>query len=219
MTKGDGMKKLGVMVLGLAALVGVAACVPIVPAPTPAPPVASGPPVASKVVVGDSVASLFADAYPGAENDAVGGTTACDTAAHLPAAGSKVLVHVGGHSWGNYDAATWRACVLRIIDNYAGKQVFVATAPLPGAIYCADPVAVALAEAYGNPHTSGNLDYELRQRLEDANAWKLNVLPSLRPGVHIVDWRGDEHQPYPDCIHLTPHGADQAVAQAQAAGF
>lgn len=204
-------------ILGPLALATIAACVPLPPPPPPPPP----PPAADKAVIGDSEASLVADAMPSAANDAVGGTTACDTASDLPAVGAKVLIHNGGHSWGQYDAATWQRCTLTMIDHYLalGKQVFVATAPTPMAIYCADPFDVALAEAAGNPHTSGDLGYELRQRLEDANAWKLGQLPGLRPQVKLVDWRGLAHYGAPDCTHFTPEGAQQAAAIAQQRGF
>lgn len=193
----------------LIAAVALAGCVPIKePAPV-------GPP--NKIVLGDSEAALVGDALPDAENDAVGGTTACDTARNLPPVAAKVLLHVAGHSWGQYDAATWQACTLRIVDHYLaqGKQVFVATAPTPLAIYCGDPSMLAVVGIA----FSGDPDYELRQRIEDANAWKMDVLPSLRPQVRIVDWRGFEHQGWPDCAHFTEHGVQQAVAATQAAGF
>ncbi len=177
------------------------------------------PPPPPTVVLGDSVAAQVGGALPNAENDAVGGTTACDTASSLPSSSpQKVLLHVGGHSWGYYDAAAWQACTLRIIDTYLqrGSKVFVATAPTPMAIACGNK---QLAEAaFGFP-IYGDADYELRQRIEDANTWKLNTLRVLRPQVRLVDWRGFEHYGWPDCTHFTDYGISQAVNASQAAGL
>jgi hypothetical protein len=100
--------------------------------------------------------------------------------------------------------------------------VFVTTADLPGAIYCAKgSVANQQLDAAGIPHAdlTVNPTYELQTRLEDANTWKLGTLPSLRPAVHIIDWRGDEHDGPPDCIHLDATGVNQAASQTLAAGF
>lgn len=175
-----------------------------------------GPPP-SNLMLGDSDAALVGDALPDTDNRAEGGTTACDTAANLPGLSPKRLVlHVGGHSWGYYDAARWQQCTLRIIDTFQarGTKVYVATAPTPMAIACGNR---DLAQAaFGFP-IYGDPDYELRQRIEDANRWKVQVLPGLRPGVKVVRWEGIEHYGWPDCTHFTPAGAERAAAVTQAA--
>lgn len=179
------------------------------------------PPTAPAVAVGDSVAYLIGTGLP-VENDAVGGTTGCDTAfGQLPAA-SKVMLHSGGHSWARYGEAAWRSCVLAIIDHYGADRVWVATPPVPAAIYCADPAyATAVLDQAGIPHGDlfANPDYELRQRLDDARTWELDSLPSFRPGVHVVDMLGVEHNGCPDGVHLDDAGIADAVARLHGAGF
>lgn len=196
------------------------------PPPPPPPP----PPPA---VIGDSVAFRAGEFMPGVDNEAVGGTTVCDTAnetySAMPLA-YDLLIHVGGHSWGNYDEATAEACLDYIISRYGGTQVWIATAPVPGvtpptgAIYCGDGAAAALVlSASGIPYNAaaviGNPDYELRQRLADFNAYKLaHHWPT---NVHVVRWDGGsvEHNGPPDCIHQTDAGAQRTADLAAAAGF
>lgn len=153
------------------------------------------PPTPERVVLGDSDAYLVAQQL-GIEGNGSYAEGTCDLGRP---AGQHVLIHAGGHStvvypfyW--YDEATWQSCMLAVIDYYGAQNVWVATAPQPLAIYCAFGVD------------------EYSARLTRANAWKLNVLPTLRPGVHIVRW--DDLRVGADCTHFT---ADQAQIAAQRA--
>ena len=199
----------------------------------PAPP----PPVLA--TIGDSVAFRAGQFLPG-ENDAVGGTNVCDTALETnPVDGSpiplpyanKLLIHVGGHTWANYDAATAQACLEYIVSRYGGTQVYIATSPLPGtdsvglttaAIYCGNgTTATNVLDENGIPHGDiiNNADYELRQRIANFNTYKLSH--SWPSNVHIVRWDGTviEHNTWPDCIHQTDAGAQKTADIAEAAGF
>jgi hypothetical protein len=199
------MKRLALSVALAVAAFGLAGCFG-------APPPPAGP---SRLTVGDSDAYLVAQDLP-TENAAVGGSTACNT--NLPDEHvDHVLVHVGGHSWANYDAATWDACTTAIVNFYRarGAQVFLALTPSSIDLYCGDPAqTTSVLDAAGIPHGDlyANPAYELRQRLLDANAWKLN-----QPGVTLVDWRSLGLGS--DCTHFTPTSAQQAADLTTQRGF
>lgn len=171
--------------IGVVAALGFGASVVGINATKDPPP--PPPPVE---VVGDSVAVLVAEQIPGAENYAVGGTTACDTAAGLydgsipVTSATRALIHYGGHSWAQYDATTWQWCLDVSIEKFLsfGKTVIVATASNQTHIslaVCGDSDILYAPNGY----------YELRQRVLDANVYKTTVVPSLYPQVKLVDWQ------------------------------
>lgn len=186
------------------------------------------PPPPVRASAGDSLAYQIGTNLPG-NNVAVGGTTVCDTATETnPVDGSymplpyadRLFLHLGGHSWGNYDAATAQACFDYILSRYGGTQIFVITTPDAVNIYCGDPAVTDLVlTTYGIPHNSvalyTNPDYELRQRLVDFDVF---VRSHSAPNLHIVDGDNIEVNPPPDCTHYPDDGREGAVRVLQA-GF